>query len=249
MPENRESHKEGLRMEFVLAKKRAGYLVLGTPEADEAWLEVSKLAEILVSTHLLSGQEEFNTHRSALSAALHARAILRARELYRRYGEKMSMDERVVWDREFHRLLFEKARTDLPLEEFGSMMSRICTRESSADPDGWSSACPLWGQCLVISLLVQTVYGGDLLRQSLKGVEGFEHFGSHYSSRLPDGIELDPTAGILSDRLRTVPKDGYPREKALSRPDNQRGYLVLKEAFINELIKWMKDVYPEPQDD
>jgi hypothetical protein len=237
-------------MEFVLAKERAKRRVLGTPEADEAWLEVSKLAEILVSTHMLTVEEEFNTYQSALRAAFHARAILRARELYRRYGATMSMDERKRWDDEFYRLLFEKARTDLPLEEFGSMMSLVCARESSADPEGWSSECPLWGHCLVIALLVQDIYGGTLLRQSLRGVEGFEHFGSHYSNRLPDDRDLDLTAGVLCEKLGThAPKEEYPREKALSRADNLKGYLVLKEAFINELIKWMKATYPEPQDD
>lgn len=249
MSENRESHKEGLRMEFVLAKERAKRRVLGTPEADEAWLEVSKLAEILVSTHSLSGPEEFRAHRSALSAALHARAILRARELYRRYGAQMAVEEKKIWDGEFYRLLLEKARTDLSVEEFVRMVTLVCARESSADPDGWSSGCPLWGHCLVIALLVQDIYGGALIRQSLKGIEGFEHFGSHYSNKLLDGTTLDPTAGILSDSLREVSKEEYPREKALSRSDNQRGYFVLQEAFINELIKWMKETYPEPQDD
>lgn len=250
MPENRVLHKEGLRMEFVLAKKRAEYLVLGTPEADEAWFEVSKLAEILACTYSPSEPEGFNVRQSALNAALHARAILRAKELYRRYGAPMGMDERMRWDGEFYRLLFEKAGTDLPLEEVGSMMSRVCTRESSADPAGWSSERPFWGQCLVVSLLVQDIYGGTLLRQSLKEVVGFEHFGSHYSNRLPDGNELDLTAGVLREKLGAhVPKQEYPREKALSRLDNRQCYFVLKQALIKELIRWMKDTYPEPQED
>lgn len=250
MPKNRKVRNEGLRMEIVLAKNLAERKALGTPEADEAWLEVSKLAEILASTHALSGLDEFNAYRSALSAALHARAILRAKELYRRYGAKMTGEEKEMWDGEFYRLLFEKARTDLPVEEFDRMMPRICTRESSADPEGWSRERPFWGHCLVVSLLMQAVYGGALLRRSLKGVAGFEHFGSHYSNRLPDGTEWDLTAGVLRDKLgEDVPKDEYLREKALSRANNLRGYLVFRKAFINTLIKWMKDTYPEPQDD
>lgn len=250
MSESKKVHHERLRMELVLAKNHAVRKVLGTPEADEAWLEVSKLAEILASTHALSGMDEFNTHRLALSAALNARAILRAKGLYQRYGAKMGGEEKEMWDGEFYRLLFQKARTDLPVEEFCQMMPRICMRDSSADPDGWSKERPFWGHCLVVSLLMQAVYGGALLRRSLKGVAGFEHFGSHYSNRLPDGTEWDLTAGVLRDKLgEDVPKDEYPREKALSRINNLREYLVFRKAFISALIKWMKDTYPEPQDD
>lgn len=251
MPERKElSDLEGIRLAAVLTEKKAERLALGSRETDEAWLEVSKLREMLASMMPISGPDGFIIRHRTLAAALNARAIARAKELYQRYGAQMTGEEKEKWDGEFYRLLFEKARTDLLVEEFGQMMSRICMRESSADPDGWSQERSFWGQCLVVSLLIQAVYGGVLLRQSLKGIEGFEHFGSHYSNRLPDGREVDLTAGVLREQLGTdVLKEEYPREKALSCLDNRQCYSVLRHAFIKELIKWMKATYPEPQDD
>lgn len=251
MSERKElSDLEGIRLAAVLAEKKAERLAPGSSEADESWLEVSKLREMLASMMPISDPDGFIIRHRTLAAALNARAIARAKELYRRYGREMSREGKWSWETGFHILLSERARTDLSVGEFAQMMSRICTRESSADPAGWSRERPLWGQCLVIALLMQDIYGGVLLRQSLRGIAGFEHFGSHYSNRLPDGRELDLTAGVLREQLGTdVPKEEYPREKALSYPDNLKGYQVLRSAFFPELIKWMKATYPEPQDD
>lgn len=54
--------------------------------------------------------------------------------------------------------------------------------------ESWSPDNPAAGQCAVTALVVQDVYGGDLLRVVNEGE-------SHYFNRLPDGREVDLTRG------------------------------------------------------
>lgn len=77
-------------------------------------------------------------------------------------------------------------------EGFKKLLPTICDKETSLDPDGWSSENPLLGHCAVVSLIVQNLFGGELLRASLAGTE-FAHMRSHYWNRLPDGTADDFT--------------------------------------------------------
>src|SRR5690242_14988757 len=58
--------------------------------------------------------------------------------------------------------------------------------DPSSDPARWSAENPAWGQCAVTSLLVQDLFGGQLLRAEVDGI-------SHYWLRLEDGSEIDLT--------------------------------------------------------
>jgi hypothetical protein len=52
----------------------------------------------------------------------------------------------------------------------------------------WSADNPAVGQCAVTALVVQDLFGGDLLRGRMQSA-------AHYWNRLPDGREVDLTAG------------------------------------------------------
>jgi len=80
-----------------------------------------------------------------------------------------------------------------------AVLPGICGRETSANPEGWSSDNPLWGHCAVVSVLAQDVLGGKLLRASLEKDSRFGFMGSHYENRLGDGSELDFTRGQFGE--------------------------------------------------
>jgi hypothetical protein len=56
---------------------------------------------------------------------------------------------------------------------------------------GWSSANPAWGHCDITALIVNDVFGGDLMVGEVH-LAGEQH-GHHWWNRLPDGREIDLT--------------------------------------------------------
>jgi hypothetical protein len=85
----------------------------------------------------------------------------------------------------------------------------------------WTPERPSTGQCAVTALVVQDVYGGELLRALVDGQ-------SHYWNRLPGGDELD----LTRDQFDTFePVDTVVRDRAyvLSFPDTVRRYRLLAE--------------------
>jgi hypothetical protein len=90
---------------------------------------------------------------------------------------------------------------------------------TSSDP-GWSPSLPSLGQCAVTALIVQDLYGGQLLRARLGEV-------THYWNALPDGTEVDLTRDQFDD---FVPADTTTasREYVLSFPVTRRRYELLK---------------------
>jgi hypothetical protein len=113
------------------------------------------------------------------------------------------------------------------LAEFSERLLTICDADTSADPSGWSTENPLWGQCAVVALLAQEIFGGELLRATLGGTI-YAAGGSHYIN-LIEGERIDFTAGQF--------QQGYPenlhfeerdREYVLSYPATEARYLLLK---------------------
>ncbi|HYF10247.1 MAG TPA: hypothetical protein VD967_01415 [Candidatus Paceibacterota bacterium] len=120
----------------------------------------------------------------------------------------------------------------MTIERFQELVPLICARETSADPQNWSEKNPLWGHCAVVSLLAQELFGGSLLRRSLAGIPGLEYLRSHYSNRLPNGEEIDFTLEQFEGRLpENLPTEERERERALSYPDTERRYALLKKHF------------------
>ena len=67
----------------------------------------------------------------------------------------------------------------LTVGSFESILPRICDKNTSSDPDNWTSENPLWGHCAVVSLVAQNIFGGELFRASLENTE-FAAMRSHY---------------------------------------------------------------------
>jgi hypothetical protein len=65
------------------------------------------------------------------------------------------------------------------------ILPAICTRETSVDPKGWSPDNPLWGQCGVVSLLANRLFGDKILGASLEGTK-YAKSRFHYANGRPD---------------------------------------------------------------
>ncbi|MGY0491991.1 YunG family protein [Streptomyces sp. WG-D5] len=65
----------------------------------------------------------------------------------------------------------------------------------TTSPDGahrWSPKNPAWGQCDITALVVNDLFGGDLMCGEVYLTDGTQE-GYHWWNRLPSGIELDLT--------------------------------------------------------
>jgi len=71
-------------------------------------------------------------------------------------------------------------------ERVATVLAPLWDRKTSADPQGWRPDSPSFGQCAVTSMLIQDIFGGELLRTTVGGV-------SHYLNRLPSGQLVDAT--------------------------------------------------------
>lgn len=118
----------------------------------------------------------------------------------------------------------------------------VCSAETSSDPKNWSPDNPLYSHCAVVALLVKDLFGGQFMRASLLNMTGYEQMGSHYWNLLPDGTEVDLTAGQFKDNDRLlVPrgessKGGVPitRESLLEYKPTRKRYELLKKKVLEK---------------
>lgn len=98
---------------------------------------------------------------------------------------------------------------------------RAAWRADTSFDHSWSEDNPALGHCAVTALAVQDEFGGDLLRAEIPG-------GSHYWNRLPDGSEVDLTAGQFERPIDRVNVETRERSYLLSNHDTATRYCVLK---------------------
>jgi hypothetical protein len=73
----------------------------------------------------------------------------------------------------------------------------------------WSEDNPSFGQCAVTALMVQDLFGGELMRTSV------ESYGSHYYNRMRDGTDVDLTSGQFPAGTVIPPGKPVDREYVL----------------------------------
>lgn len=113
-------------------------------------------------------------------------------------------------------------------------LSCAWSRETSADPEHWTKEDPAHGQCAVSALVLQDLFGGELLRAEATPPGGAPV--SHYMNRI-DGRIVDATRGQFPPG--TVIGPGAPktgglastRAYVLSFPATRVRYLLLRELM------------------
>lgn len=125
----------------------------------------------------------------------------------------------------------------MDVKELERLLRKCWSKETSADPDGWTPENPAWGQCAVTSLVVQDFFGGDLMRGSLENVKNFEFMKSHYWNRIPNRKRIDLSRSQFPKATyREIPR-GEPRDRTypLSHEPTRRRFTILRLAIENEL--------------
>jgi hypothetical protein len=122
------------------------------------------------------------------------------------------------------------ARKRATVSDLTAALAESWSRDTSADPTGWSDENRAWGQCAVTALIVQDYVEGSLLRGEVGPI-------SHYWNVLPNGehvdltwVQFEPTAGIENIEPRA-------REYVLSHPETHRRYQLLTRRVQQALLR------------
>lgn len=102
--------------------------------------------------------------------------------------------------------------------------------ETAEEDDGWTPENPARGQCDVTSLIVQDIFGGDLLAAEVF-LDG-ARVEWHMWNRLPGGAEVDLTREQFRNGEVVGEPSARPRSPDIARPEHPRfhryqAYLVL----------------------
>ncbi|MGV9289041.1 YunG family protein [Streptomyces sp. NPDC003719] len=96
----------------------------------------------------------------------------------------------------------------------------------------WDPGNPAWGHCDLTALIVNDVFGGDLVVGEVY-LDGTQH-GFHWWNRLPSGVELDLTREQFR-RGQTVTAARVVERPPGPLPRRREEYLLLRDRVIEHL--------------
>jgi deoxycytidylate deaminase len=117
------------------------------------------------------------------------------------------------------------AEATMTMARLREILPTVCSRDTSADPGGWTPKNPLWGHCAVVSLVAQSLFGGSLRRGSLDGTP-FAAMRSHYWN-CHGSLEYDLTSEQFGATPPRLESEERTRAYLLSSPETARRYKEL----------------------
>lgn len=125
----------------------------------------------------------------------------------------------------------------MTVARFKKILPKICGKDTSYNPDGWTAKNMLWGHCAAVSLLAQSLFGGEILGISLKGTK-FAKMKFHFWNVLPDKLQVDFTRAQFGKEY----PDKSEAEKIeasllLANKNTRKRFELLKERFEAECKK------------
>lgn len=130
----------------------------------------------------------------------------------------------------------------MTFDRFRNILPRICCRDTSFDPHGWTMDNPFWGQCFVVSALAKSLFSGIIVGASLAGTK-FAKLQFHFWN-----VFLNNSTGEITKEDFTHSQFGgeYPEDLELMQVDiaslfvninTQRRYSLLQRRFAAEINK------------
>ncbi|MDX6347334.1 MAG: hypothetical protein QOF84_2124 [Streptomyces sp.] len=110
-----------------------------------------------------------------------------------------------------------------------SWAADTCSPDNQAD---WHPRNPAWGHCDITALIVNDIFGGDLIVGEVH-LKGDQH-GFHWWNRVPSGVELDLTHEQFQ-RGQTVIATRVVERPLGPLPRRWNEYLLLRKRVIEHL--------------
>ena len=118
----------------------------------------------------------------------------------------------------------------MEISEFSKIISKICNRDTSSNPDDWTPENPTYGHCAIVSVLAQDMFGGTIARVSLVGTP-YEKMHSHYFNVI-DGVEHDFTLSQFNENPCAKSKrEERSQAEILSSLNTKKRFDLLKGRF------------------
>lgn len=116
--------------------------------------------------------------------------------------------------------------------EFEQVLPQICDAKIAKHPDSWTPDNPLFGTCVPVAVVAQRLFGGKLLRASLKPFPEIsrKYMNWHWMNRLPNGESRDFTQAQFGNEYpRGMQFIEIPISRVANIPDvAQRSDLLYK---------------------
>lgn len=120
---------------------------------------------------------------------------------------------------------------DLDKSLRASWAADTCSQDDLARA-GWDPENPAWGHCDVTALIVNDIFGGDLMFGEVH-LDGDQQ-GFHWWNRLPSGVELDLTREQFTQG-QTVTEVRVVERPPGRLPNRWDEYLLLRKRVIAHL--------------
>jgi hypothetical protein len=118
----------------------------------------------------------------------------------------------------------------LSLGDVEAAIRSAWARETSEDPDEWSTANPARGQCSVTAMLVRELLGGEILIANV--LRDGVRVERHAWNRLPSGVTID----LTRDQFRNGEAFGEPSvEEPVLADRNQKRFATLRSRVRAQL--------------
>lgn len=129
------------------------------------------------------------------------------------------------------------------LSKLEEALQKSWTKETSSDPENWTSQNPAWGQCAVTALIINDYLGGEIVWAEARLPEGRTI--SHYFNNI-EGKEVDltriqfPEGTIIPLGVEKKKEYASTREYVLQAPGSttKARYEILKAKMDEYLAKF-----------
>jgi hypothetical protein len=121
--------------------------------------------------------------------------------------------------------------TDIERALRASWAADTCSPDDVARA-GWSEENPAWGHCDITALVVNDIFGGDLVVGEVYA--GGERHGYHWWNRLDGGLDIDLTREQFRDGQSVVQARVVKRPPG-PPPRRNAEYLLLRERVERQL--------------
>lgn len=113
--------------------------------------------------------------------------------------------------------------------DFRERVEAAWSQESSYCPEDWGKTDPAWGQCAVTAVLLQDVWGGELVRGWAVNKRELIHT-RHYWNHI-NGMDVDLTWRQFPVGTKIIEREITTRKQLLANRWMRERYEILKSAF------------------